>query len=230
MVTPAVTSSCNATTQIPQTVVCSVPSLSLQPNETASASFLITAPSNGSEFNTTVIVTAQGDNDTANNARSELTTISTQATSASGTVDLQVSITQSPAGNVKVGDSIGSNTVVNNAGPDTATGVQCVLTVPFDSQTIGGLEPQGDGNCAQSGQFQYTCTINPLSDGSSVTIGLEHTVPNSTRPGRFETSVSCTSAQTDSDPSDNTADLFTIVVSDTSGAGKLNLALFWLLS
>jgi Domain of unknown function DUF11/Bacterial Ig domain len=128
-----------------------------------------------------------------------------------GEADLSIAVTDS-ADPVAAGDSLSYTITVDNAGPDDATGVTVMETLPagvtFDSTTGCGEDPNG----------VVSCTLGTIATGDSASFTVDVTVDASTS-GVITNQAAVSSDLTDPDTSDN-------VVSETTtvdGLGTINI-------
>ncbi|MBI3796891.1 MAG: DUF11 domain-containing protein [Deltaproteobacteria bacterium] len=118
-------------------------------------------------------------------------------------VDLAVTAVDSPDP-VAVGGKLAYTFSVSNKGPDTATGVKLVDTLPAGVTFVSASASQGSCN----GTATVTCNLGSLANGANISVTV---VVTSTVTGTLTNTVSVTSTENDSSNTNNTATATTIV-------------------
>jgi uncharacterized repeat protein (TIGR01451 family) len=143
------------------------------------------------------------DPDLANNSQDEVTTVNQGA-------DLSLAKSSTPTPSVQAGATLAYYLTVNNLGPDTASSVRVVDTLPPGFNVTGAL-PSG---CSQAGQT-ITCDISgTIASGSNTVVGpINGQISVSGGSLTNVASVSITSSTAPQDPvtANNTATLVTTV-------------------
>lgn len=127
-----------------------------------------------------------------------------------GEADVAIALSDAPDP-VNLGDTLTYTVDVDNAGPDPATGVQVVLTLPagvdFDSGAGTGW------SCVAAGA-SVTCTLATAiaSGGSAPTLSIDAQVDTNATPGTVTAEAIVDAAENDPDASDNTASADTELV------------------
>ncbi|MGV6852818.1 MAG: autotransporter domain-containing protein [bacterium] len=150
---------------------------------------------------------------TSNNS-SALTVLANEA--AAGFADVRVTKVVSTE-TLSAGEAFFATLTVTNLGPDTATGVQILETIPEGVEVTSVTAP--DWTC-QFDSNAVSCFSNldlELNDSSSIAIDLL-----ATRSGEFDSQTVVSSEQQDPDESNNQADSRVVV---SEGNGPVDLAL-----
>lgn len=179
----------------------------LTPQATATVTVRVRSISSGTITNQASVTSTTGgfsDPQSANNSQNELTTVNAGA-------NLALAMAVTPSGTVQSGSSLAYTLTITNAGPDGATNVQVVDTLPTGFVRTGSL-PSG---CSQTGQV-VTCTVSGTiaSGGSSIIGPINGTVTapsGSSLTNSASVTITSPTAPQDPDSSDNTATLTTNV-------------------
>jgi uncharacterized repeat protein (TIGR01451 family) len=152
----------------------------------------------GTITNQAGVVSLALDADTADNNASAETTVTPAA-------DLSLTKSDSPDP-VLVGGTLTYTLTVNNAGPQSATGVGLTDTLPA-GVTFGSATPSQGDPCTES-SGTVTCALGTLADEASATVDIVVT-PES--PGDITNQASVTSELADPDSADTSASSSTTV-------------------
>jgi uncharacterized repeat protein (TIGR01451 family) len=128
----------------------------------------------------------------------------TQTTVVNALTDISVTKTDS-ADPVNLGDNITYTITVTNNGPDNATGVSLMDTLPASVNFVSATPSQG--MCAQAAGL-VTCNLGALANGSSATVSI---VVTTTANGVITNTVTVTADGADSNPANNQASQTTSV-------------------
>ena len=157
--------------------------------------------------NTADVTDAVPDPDQANNSSSVATTVAPMA---------DLSLVKTGPASVAAGAQVGYRLVVSNAGPDAATGVQVVDTLPAGVAFVSAAGP--GWACGHSGNVSVTCTRPTLADSTSApTIAVVVTAPGTATHLRNTAAVSATTP--DPVPSNNRSSAPTAVLPASTGGG-----------
>jgi len=140
-------------------VVCTLGALAS--GSQASVTLVVTPTAIGSLLNTVTVSGDQPDRVTANNS-------ATQSTSVVSRADLAVTLSESEDP-VWGGGMLTYTVVVANGGPDTATGVRLVDTLP--GEALYDSAAPSHGGCIHD-QGVLTCTLGTLNSGAVATVTL----------------------------------------------------------
>jgi uncharacterized repeat protein (TIGR01451 family) len=127
-----------------------------------------------------------------------------------GNSDISVSKSDSPDP-VTVGNNLTYTITVTNNGPDTATGVTLIDTLPSSVTYVSATSTQG--SCTKTGNT-VTCNIGTLSNGSSATVTIA-VAP--TAAGTITNTATVTCNETDTNSANNTATTSTTVNASPTG-------------
>ncbi|MEO5876599.1 MAG: DUF11 domain-containing protein [Streptosporangiaceae bacterium] len=116
-----------------------------------------------------------------------------------GQADLGVRIAAGPSGRVRLGGLLDYTIKVGNAGPEVATGVRVVVSLPAGLAVIGTTP----GACAERG-LRIACDFAELGSGASAEISIG-TVVTGDAAGDLRTRVRATSDTADPTTADNEA-------------------------
>jgi len=112
---------------------------------------------------------------------------------------------------VSVGSAFEYNLTVTNNGPDDASNVTLIDTLPADVDWQSATPSQG--SCVHSGEplgGTVTCTLGTITNGANATIDIGVVAPNTT--GVINNSATVSADEPDPDTSDNTAAEDTTVI------------------
>ena len=112
---------------------------------------------------------------------------------------------------VSMGNALTYNLTVTNNGPDDATNVTLVDTLPADVDWQSATPSQG--SCVHSGELlggTVTCTLGTITNGANTTVTIDVVAPNTT--GVINNSATVSADEPDPDASDNTATEETTVI------------------
>ena len=173
-------------------VTCDVGTLAV--GTSALVSITVTPGSAGVITDTATATANESDPNPANNASSEDTTV---VAAVPPRADLSVVKTDSPDP-VSVGNALVYTLTVSNAGPDAATGVTLVDTLPT-SVTFNGATPSQGTGCSLSGRV-VTCDLGNIASGATaaVTISVTPTVA-----GTIVNNVAVSGNEADADTTNN---------------------------
>jgi uncharacterized repeat protein (TIGR01451 family) len=123
-----------------------------------------TADTDGSALNSVSVTGDQTDSNSSNDSDTETTTINPPPPET----DLAITKTDS-VDPVTVGDPVTYTVTVTNNGPDDATGVTAVDTLPGKVTYVSATPSQG--TCGQAGGI-ITCNLGAIANGDSATITI----------------------------------------------------------
>ncbi len=156
------------------------------------------------------VASDETDPDSSNNSATENTDVVNDPTTASA--DLSISLVGSP-NPLNTGDTLTYTMTVQNSGPDTATGVVAILSLPA-SVTVSSP----GGGCVKDSQTNIVrCSMNTLGSGASAkaTVGV-----TPTQSGIIKATASASFVGSDLDTTNNTANVSTTVNAAPSSSGK----------
>ncbi|RKZ80003.1 MAG: hypothetical protein DRR19_24215, partial [Candidatus Parabeggiatoa sp. nov. 1] len=196
-------------------VTCELASLAV--GAAAPITINVTAPSTAGDItNTATVGAATADLDTANNNASEVTTIDTAAPSAQANLSLTNADSVDP---VNTSANFSYTLMVNNAGPDTASNVQVVDTLPADVSFVSANGT--DWTCNEVGGT-VTCELASLAVGAADPITINVTAPSTA--GDITNQATVSAATADLDTANNSASEVTTI--DTAApSAQANLSL-----
>ena len=145
-----------------------------------------TATTDGSALNSVSVTGDQTDSNAGNDAATETTTINPPPPE----VDLAVSKSDS-VDPVMVGDPVTYTVTITNNGPDGATGVTVIDTLPSQVSYVSATPSQG--SCSQAGGV-VTCALGAIANGDVATITIATTA---TGAGTATNNVSVSGDQVD---------------------------------
>ncbi len=175
----------------------------------------------GDRVNTVTVSGDQGDAVPDNNTSSA--TVALPATDLSITKTAETpNGTPVTAGSLSSGDTFVYRLVINNSGPDGATGVSVVDTLPADvtfvSAAING-GAAGEGITFDPATRTLTATIGNIANGGSAVVLITATVNAGASPTFSNTATVSNTPSTDPDSSNNTATV------ETSLTNEVDLAI-----
>jgi uncharacterized repeat protein (TIGR01451 family) len=139
------------------------------------------------------------------------------APSAAKTADMQLTVSGAPA-TVPLGSNITFTVTVVNHGPDEATGVTLVNTLPANTTFVSGTVSQGNGEHTSG---KVTCNFGTVAKNASVTATL---IARATATGAAKLAANAASAEEDPDPAgNNAAATVTVISSSPSSAPSLGI-------
>jgi uncharacterized repeat protein (TIGR01451 family) len=155
------------------TVGCTIPAVAA--NSASAITLVVTAPATqGMVSNTATVSSSATDTNLANNSATQATTISPPAP---GSADLSIALADAPDP-VAIGMPLTYTMTVANAGPDPATGVEAVVTLPagvtfVSASGIGWTCTQVTTtiSCALAGSLSGTAAAVSLTVGAPSTQG-----------------------------------------------------------
>lgn len=159
----------------------------------ATVTIEVTPQQEGNITNTASVAGDQSDPVPTNNTASEGTQV---GAGAAEQVDLSLDKADAPDP-VEVGETLTYTLTIDNAGPDTATGVTVTDTLPasvqFESVTTA------DGSCTRNDRI-VSCDLDPIASGGTASITIEVTPQ---QEGQITNVAVVSSDESDTDPSDN---------------------------
>ena len=182
-----------------RTVTCALGSLT--PGSEEAITIVVTTSTPGTITNSATVTANESDANTGNNSDSETTRV---IAAAEPVANLSITKTDS-ADPVDVGDTFTYTVVINNAGPDAATGVTLTDSVP-QSFTIGTVTASS-GSCTTIGQT-VSCDFGTIANGGAENVQIEVTA---TQPGTFTNTASTSANEPDGDSTDNSTSETTTV-------------------
>lgn len=144
----------------------------------------------------------ENDGDTSNNADNETTQVGPAPAAGA---DLMVAKTDSPDP-VTAGSSVTYSIIITNNGPNPATGVQLIDTLPTASAFVSATASQGAG-CTRVGQT-LTCNVGTIAAGATATATIQVVA---TTPGTIVNTVTVSGNETDPNAANNQAQATTTV-------------------
>ncbi len=184
------------------TVICDLASLSV--GDANPIVINVTAPSTAGEItNQATVSSATAESDSSNNSVSEVTTVN--AVAAEEQADLSLSLTGS-ADSVNTNTALSYTLIVSNAGPQTASNVQLVDTLPSGVSFVSATGT--DWTCHEAGGT-VTCELASLSVGDANPIVINVTAPSTA--GEITNQAVVSSATAESDSSNNSVSEVTTV-------------------
>jgi uncharacterized repeat protein (TIGR01451 family) len=175
-----------------QTLTCGLGTVAI--GAAATVTVVTTVTQAGVLTNTASVSGAEPDPDASNNTATATTTAGGAPTSA----DLAVGVSDSPDP-VAVGAPLTYGIPVTNAGPDPASGVVLVVTLPASASFVSSIPPAP--TCALAMPV-LTCALGGLGAGGATNVSV---VVTPTAPGTLTSSVSVSAGEPDPNPADNTA-------------------------
>jgi len=164
----------------------------------------VIAPSTAGEItNQATVSAATADPDTANNSVSEVTTVN--AVAAEEQADLSLSLAES-ADLINMGTAFSYTLTVSNAGPQTASNVQLVDTLPSGVSFVSANGT--DWSCHEAGGT-VTCELASLVVGAANPIIINVIAPSTA--GEITNQATVISVTADSDSSNNSVSEVTTV-------------------
>ncbi|MGH9779514.1 MAG: choice-of-anchor Q domain-containing protein, partial [Candidatus Acidiferrales bacterium] len=157
----------------------------------ATIDIVVTTTAAGMLTNTATVTTTSNDPDVSNNTDTENTVVNP-------VTDISVTKTDD-ADPVDVGDNITYTVTVTNNGPDNATGVSLMDTLPASVNFVSATPSQG--MCAEAGGL-VTCNLGALANGNSATVTI---VVTTTANAVITNTVTVTADGGDSNPGNNQA-------------------------
>ena len=133
------------------------------------------------------------------------------APAAQKNADLIVSVVSTPDP-VPLGNNITFNVTVSNSGPDDATGVILLDTLPANTAFVSGAVSQGN---ASNSNGKVTCAFGNLAKGSTASATI---VVSATAQGPALDGANVVADQADSNPANNTASVTVNVGTGPSSA------------
>ena len=159
----------------------------------ATITIVVTPFQAGQISNTAVVDSDAFDPDDSDNSDTEDTTVDAPPASA----DLSVVKTDSPDP-VTAGANLTYTLTVSNAGPDDASNVEVVDTLPGGVAFVSATPSQG--SCGEAAGV-VTCDLGTIANGASATVTIVVTTGG---PGVITNTVTVDADENDPDPSDNT--------------------------
>lgn len=194
------TPSSGSCSQSGRTVTCNLGTLSDTQLETITIE--VTSPSTDATISNAANVTSDTEDPVgANNNATENTTVGIAAPEE---IDLSVVKNDSPDP-VRIGNMLTYTIEVTNAGPDAATGVTLIDSLPA-SVTFDSANPS-QGSCAQSGQT-ITCELGSIASGATAAVTINVTPQTA---GTISNNASATANENDTNLANNTASEATTV-------------------
>lgn len=172
-------------------VTCDVGTLAS--GDTATITITVTAQQEGNITNSAAISGDQSDPVPGNNTASEETQV---GAGAAEQVDLSLVKSDSPDP-VDVGSTLTYTLAIDNAGPDTATGVTVTDSLPASVTYQSATTP--DGSCSVSGQV-VTCDLDPIAAMGSATVTITVTPQ---QEGQITNVATVSSDESDTAPGNN---------------------------
>ena len=163
----------------------------------ATIDIVVTTTAAGMLTNTATVTTSSNDPDASNNSDTENTVVNP-------VTDISVTKTDD-ADPVDVGDNITYTVTVSNNGPDDATGVSLMDTLPASVNFVSATPSQG--MCAEAGGL-VTCNLGALANGNSATITI---VVTTTANALITNTATVTADGADTNPANNQASQTTSV-------------------
>jgi uncharacterized repeat protein (TIGR01451 family) len=158
-----------------------------------------TADTDGSALNSVSVTGDQTDSNGSNDSDTETTTINPPPPET----DLAITKTDS-VDPVTVGDPVTYTVTVTNNGPDDATGVTAIDTLPGKVTYVSATPSQG--TCSQAGGV-ITCTLGAIANGDNATItitGSANSAGTATNNASVSGDQADPNASNDSDSEDTT--------------------------
>jgi uncharacterized repeat protein (TIGR01451 family) len=160
--------------------------------------------------NTATIGSGTTDPNSANNTATATTTVATSVS--------DLSITKTTASLILVNSNVTFTIDVANGGPNTASGVTVVDTLPANVTFVSAMPSQG--TC--SGTTTVTCSLGTMASGGTATVTI---VAQATTLGPAVNTATVSSASSDPNPANNTATATFTVVAQIPTLSPLLLAL-----
>src|SRR5262245_21252897 len=151
----------------------------------------------GTLTDTESVATSSGDNNTANNTDTETTTVN----AAPVETEEDVSVTKSDSSDpVLTGQSLSYTLLVSNAGPNAATGVTVIDTLPAGVSFISAT-PSGAGNSCTQASGIVSCDLGTIDPAASETVTI---LVLPTTPGTLSDTATVTTSSGDNNTANNT--------------------------
>jgi uncharacterized repeat protein (TIGR01451 family)/MYXO-CTERM domain-containing protein len=177
------------------TVGCTVPAVTA--NSTSAITLVVTAPSaQGMVSNTATVSSTATDTNLANNSATQTTTISPPAP---GSADLSITLAGAPDP-VAIGMPLTYTMTVANAGPDPATGVEAVVTLPAG---VTFVSASGTGWTCTQVTTTISCALAGSLSGPATAVSLIVDAPST--QGSIEVEGVVTGTTSDPNFGNNTA-------------------------
>jgi uncharacterized repeat protein (TIGR01451 family) len=189
----AITASQGTCTRTGQSVTCAVGSLAAGASATITISATVATTAGGAVLdNAATVASGTRDPNLANNAATALAT-------AGPAADLQITLTPDRP-SATVGQTIGWNAVVGNAGPQGSTGTVATINLPAGLTDVQATVP--GGSCVVSGQV-ITCQVPDLAPGATATIQISGTAGRATADQTLSADAVVSGARPDPVPTNN---------------------------
>ncbi len=163
----------------------------------ATIDIVVTTTAAGMLTNTATVSTTSNDPDLSNNSDTETTVVNP-------VTDISITKTDD-ADPVDVGDNITYTVTVANNGPDNATGVSLMDTLPASVNFVSATPSQG--MCAEAGGL-VTCNLGAVANGNTATVTI---VVTTTANAVITNTVTVTADGADTNPGNNQASQSTSV-------------------
>jgi uncharacterized repeat protein (TIGR01451 family) len=163
----------------------------------ATIDIVVTTTASGMLTNTATVTTTSNDTDGSNDSDTEDTTVNP-------VTDVSITKTDS-ADPVNVGDNITYTVMVTNNGPDNATGVSVMDTLPAGVNFVSATPSQG--MCAEAAGL-VTCNLGTLNAMANATVSI---VVTTTANGILTNTVTVSADGIDTNPANNQASQTTAV-------------------
>lgn len=181
------------------TVTCDLGDLPVDQQVQITIGAVVDDSTRGTLANTATLQADQTDPVTTNN--SSMTTVDVQEPRPK-TVQLKVTKTDTKDP-VEPGEAFAYVLTVTNDGPDDASSVEIVDTLPVSAIAFDSAEPSM-GSCTSTGA-ELRCSVPYVLKGETVTVTVNVHASSVAGDQTVTNSVSVTSAETDGNPADNTA-------------------------